>query len=32
MMTTELTACRVPKDPMSLAPVEGYVAAFVAFY
>jgi hypothetical protein len=32
MTVMELTTCRVPEDLASLAPVEGYMVAFVAFY
>jgi hypothetical protein len=32
MAVVELGACRVPEDPASPAPAEGYVVSFVAFY
>jgi hypothetical protein len=32
MTAAELTACRVPEDPASPVPVEGYVEALTAFY
>jgi hypothetical protein len=32
MMMAELMICHVPEDPASLAPTEGYVMSFVAFY
>jgi hypothetical protein len=32
MMAAELAACRVPEDPAFLAPAEGYVVSFMAFY
>jgi hypothetical protein len=32
MTAEELVACRVPEDPVSPAPAEGYVVSFVAFY
>jgi hypothetical protein len=32
MMALELGTCRVLKDHVSPAPVEGYVVAFMAFY
>jgi hypothetical protein len=31
MLAVELKSCRVPEDPMFLAPAEGYVVSFVAF-
>jgi hypothetical protein len=32
MMMAELMICHVPEDPASLAPTEGYIVSFVAFY
>jgi hypothetical protein len=32
MTAAELVACRVPEDPAFLAPAEGYVVSFMAFY
>jgi hypothetical protein len=32
MTVMELVAYRMPEDPTSPAPVEGYVVAFVVFY
>jgi hypothetical protein len=32
MTETELAACHVPEDLTSLAPMDGYVVTFVAFY
>jgi hypothetical protein len=32
MAATELKACCVLEDPAFLAPVEGYLVSFVAFY
>jgi hypothetical protein len=31
-MVAELTTYRVPEDPTSPTPAEGYVVSFVAFY
>jgi hypothetical protein len=32
MMVVELATCRLPENPTSPAPVEGYVVAFTVFY
>jgi hypothetical protein len=32
MAVAELMTCRVPKDPVSPTPPEGYVVYFVTFY
>jgi hypothetical protein len=32
MMSVELVACRVPKDPTSPMQEGGYVMAYVVFY
>jgi hypothetical protein len=32
MMVAELGTCRMPEDPISPTPVEGYVVSFVAIY
>jgi hypothetical protein len=32
MTAMELATCRVPEDPASPTPVEGYVVTFAAFY
>jgi hypothetical protein len=31
-MAEELTTCRLPEDPVSPMPTEGYMMAFMAFY
>jgi hypothetical protein len=32
MIASELATCHVPEDPVFLAPTEGYVPSFMAFY
>jgi hypothetical protein len=32
MMAAELVTCRVPEDLAFLAPAEGYIVSFMAFY
>jgi hypothetical protein len=32
MMVMELATCHMPEDPVSLAPVEGYMVTFAMFF